>query len=197
MNHWEGGIGRLKHWTGTDEEHFLRRPRLVNALLHHKCFFSPGFKINPKKSKFMSITKKQNDQIKELKMGTYKFEKVKEFTYLGSILTANNDISNETADGWRARYNSEVYTLYKEPDLETHIRFQRLRWLGHKNGSLKESEDDVDRFKITNWSELAMGREGWKRAMEEAKAHLGCNDNKEEEEEEEEVFFTYNQVLYI
>lgn len=237
-----------------------------------------GFKINTKKSKFMSITKKQNDQIKEVKMGTYKFEKVKEFTYLGSILTANNDISNEvqrrinsanrayysllpivknkiisreikikiyktlirliitygtetwvlnkntckqlavferkilrrifgaieTADGWRARYNSEVYTLYKEPDLETHIRFQRLRWLGHitrmeasrkvkmvfnnnpdgtrlrgrpRNRWWNCVRADVDRFKITNWSELAMDREGWKRAMEEAKAHLGCNAN--------------------
>ncbi|KAJ4442528.1 hypothetical protein ANN_04115 [Periplaneta americana] len=53
-----------------------------------------GFKINTKKSKFMSVTKRQNDQVKEVKMGTYKFEKVKEFTYLGSILTANNDLRN-------------------------------------------------------------------------------------------------------
>ncbi|KAJ4450459.1 hypothetical protein ANN_01884 [Periplaneta americana] len=164
-----------------------------------------GFKINTKKSKFMSVTKRQNDQVKEVKMGTYKFEKVKEFTYLGSILTANNDLRNEvqrrinlanrayysllpivknkiisreikikiyktlirpiitygtetwvlnkntckqlavferkilrrifgaieTVDGWRARYNNEIYELYKESDLEVHIRCQRLRWLGH------------------------------------------------------------------
>ncbi|PSN56338.1 hypothetical protein C0J52_03724 [Blattella germanica] len=32
----------------------------------------------------------------------------------------------ETADGWRARYNSEIFTLYNELDLEIHIRCQRL-----------------------------------------------------------------------
>ena len=38
----------------------------------------------------------------------------------------------ETDDRWRARYyNDELYELYKEADLETHIRCQRLRWLGH------------------------------------------------------------------
>ena len=37
----------------------------------------------------------------------------------------------ETEDGWRARYNDELYELYKEVDLESHIRCQRLRWLGH------------------------------------------------------------------
>ncbi|KAJ4426723.1 hypothetical protein ANN_26522 [Periplaneta americana] len=37
----------------------------------------------------------------------------------------------ETVDGWRARYNNEIYELYKESDLEAHIRCQRLRWLGH------------------------------------------------------------------
>ncbi|PSN29155.1 hypothetical protein C0J52_28482, partial [Blattella germanica] len=110
----------------------------------------------------------------------------------------------EAADGWRARYNSEVNTLYKEPDLETHIRFQRVRWLGHitrmeasrkvkmvfsnhpdgtsligrpRNRWWNCVRADVNRFKITNWSELAMDREGWKRAVEEAKGHLGCNAN--------------------
>ncbi|PSN40205.1 hypothetical protein C0J52_25406 [Blattella germanica] len=43
---------------------------------------------------------------------------------------------------------------------------------------------DLNRFGISNWSELAMDREGWKRAMEEANAHLGYNANKEEEKEE-------------
>ena len=39
----------------------------------------------------------------------------------------------QTEDGWRARYNDELCELYeyKEVDLETHIRCQRLRWLGH------------------------------------------------------------------
>ena len=38
---------------------------------------------------------------------------------------------NFAAHRWRARYNDELYELYKEVDLETHIRCQRLRWLGH------------------------------------------------------------------
>ncbi|KAJ4446078.1 hypothetical protein ANN_12770 [Periplaneta americana] len=228
-----------------------------------------GFKINTKKSKFMSVTKRQNDQVKEVKMGTYKFEKVKEFTYLGSILTANNDLRNEvqrrinlanrayysllpivknkiisreikikiyktlirpiitygtetwvlnkntckqlavferkilrrifgaieTVDGWRARYNNEIYELYKESDLEAHIRCQRLRWLGHvtrmettrkvkivfnnnPDGTRLRGRPrtrwwncvrvDVNRLGIRNWEELAMDREGWKRAIEES-----------------------------
>ncbi|KAJ4431550.1 hypothetical protein ANN_20149 [Periplaneta americana] len=174
-----------------------------------------GFKINTKKSKFMSVTKRQNDQVKEVKMGTYKFEKVKEFTYLGSILTANNDLRNEvqrrinlanrayysllpivknkiisreikikiyktlmrpiitygtetwvlnkntckqlavferkilrrifgaieTVDGWRARYNNEIYELYKESDLEAH-KMSKTEMVGtrHKDGNNKESE---------------------------------------------------------
>ena len=31
----------------------------------------------------------------------------------------------ETEDVWRARYKDELYELYKEADLETHIRRQR------------------------------------------------------------------------
>ncbi|KAJ4446086.1 hypothetical protein ANN_12778 [Periplaneta americana] len=118
----------------------------------------------------------------------------------------------ETVDRWRARYN-EIYELYKESDLEAHIRCQRLRWLGHVTrmettrkvkvvfnnnpdgtrlrGRLRTKwwncvRVDVNRLGIRNWRELAMDREGWKRAIEEVKAHLGCNTEEEEEEEEEE-----------
>ncbi|KAJ4443479.1 hypothetical protein ANN_05151 [Periplaneta americana] len=108
----------------------------------------------------------------------------------------------ETVDGWRARYNNEIYELYKESDLEAHIRCQRLRWLGHvtrmettrkvkivfnnnPDGTRLRGRPrtrwwncvrvDVNRLGIRNWRELAMDREGWKRAIEEVKAHLGCN----------------------
>ncbi|GBN94507.1 hypothetical protein AVEN_69455-1 [Araneus ventricosus] len=32
---------------------------------------------------------------------------------------------------WRTRYNSELYRLYKEPQVTQIIRSNRLRWLGH------------------------------------------------------------------
>jgi hypothetical protein len=32
---------------------------------------------------------------------------------------------------WRGRYNSELYTVYKEPRLTTAVRIARLRWAGH------------------------------------------------------------------
>ena len=110
----------------------------------------------------------------------------------------------ETEDGWRARYNDELYELYKEADLETHIRCQRLRWLGHiirmentrkvkivfnnnpEGARLRGRprtrwwncvQADLNRFGIRNWRELAMDRVGWRRTMEEVKARMGCNTN--------------------
>jgi hypothetical protein len=32
---------------------------------------------------------------------------------------------------WRSRYNSDLYTFYKEPKLTTAVRVDRLRWAGH------------------------------------------------------------------
>jgi hypothetical protein len=32
---------------------------------------------------------------------------------------------------WRIRYNNELYTLYKENDIVTCIKINRLRWAGH------------------------------------------------------------------
>ncbi|KAJ4446760.1 hypothetical protein ANN_13457 [Periplaneta americana] len=54
-----------------------------------------GFKINTKKSKFTSITIRQNDRVKEVKMRTYKFEKVEKFKYLGATVTNRNDTREE------------------------------------------------------------------------------------------------------
>ena len=80
--------------------------------------------------------------------------------------------------------------LYKEADLETHIRCQRLRWLGHiirmentrkvkivfnnnpEGARLRGRprtrwwnyvQADLNRFGIRNWRELAMDRVGWRR----------------------------------
>jgi hypothetical protein len=32
---------------------------------------------------------------------------------------------------WRIKYNNELYTLYKESDIVTYIKTNRLRWAGH------------------------------------------------------------------
>jgi hypothetical protein len=32
---------------------------------------------------------------------------------------------------WRIKYNNELYTLYKECDIVTYIKINRLKWAGH------------------------------------------------------------------
>jgi hypothetical protein len=32
---------------------------------------------------------------------------------------------------WRIKYNDELYTLYKESDIITYSKINRLRWAGH------------------------------------------------------------------
>jgi len=32
---------------------------------------------------------------------------------------------------WRPRWNSELYSLYSEPDIVEHIKIRRLGWAGH------------------------------------------------------------------
>ena len=32
---------------------------------------------------------------------------------------------------WRPRWNNELYSLYKEPNIVDDIKFRRLRWAGH------------------------------------------------------------------
>jgi hypothetical protein len=34
-------------------------------------------------------------------------------------------------DHWRARYNNELYGLYREQDLVSYIKVERMRWAGH------------------------------------------------------------------
>jgi hypothetical protein len=38
--------------------------------------------------------------------------------------------ANENGE-WRIKYNNELYTLYKESDLVTYIKINRLIWAGH------------------------------------------------------------------
>ena len=32
---------------------------------------------------------------------------------------------------WRIRYNSELYSIYKDPDIIKTIKISKLRWTGH------------------------------------------------------------------
>jgi hypothetical protein len=46
------------------------------------------------------------------------------------ILRAIFGPTNEHGE-WRIKYNNELYTLYKESDIVTYIKTNRLRWAGH------------------------------------------------------------------
>jgi hypothetical protein len=52
--------------------------------------------INQEKTKYMPVTKKSHANYPHyLKVGSYKFQVVHSFTYLGSDVNCNNDISAE------------------------------------------------------------------------------------------------------
>ena len=52
--------------------------------------------INQEKTKYMPVTKKRHEGYpRYLEVGPYKFQVVHSFTYLGSDVNCNNDISEE------------------------------------------------------------------------------------------------------
>jgi hypothetical protein len=53
-----------------------------------------GLKINETKTKYMEITTKPT-RLEFLAVGNYKFEKVTELKYLGTLITSNNNMSSE------------------------------------------------------------------------------------------------------
>jgi len=46
------------------------------------------------------------------------------------ILRAIFGLTNDNGE-WRIKYNNELYTLYKESDIVTYIKINRLRWAGY------------------------------------------------------------------
>jgi hypothetical protein len=54
-----------------------------------------GLEINEKKTKFMTVSRKTYNENKNVKMGTYNFEIVKDYTYLGTVLTNKNELRPE------------------------------------------------------------------------------------------------------
>ncbi|KAG8232804.1 hypothetical protein J437_LFUL007958 [Ladona fulva] len=101
----------------------------------------------------------------------------------------------------RIRWNHEIYELYKEPRISTHIKLMRLRWARHvqrmpetrvaKKVFLESmggkrpvgkprarwednvSKDTRDLLGIRNWREQSRDRDGWRQKIDEAKAQLG------------------------
>jgi sorting nexin-29 len=54
-----------------------------------------GLEINEKKTKFMTVSRKPYNENENVKMGTYNFEIVKDYTCLGTVLTNENELRPE------------------------------------------------------------------------------------------------------
>ena len=94
---------------------------------------------------------------------------------------------------WRIRYNTEIYNLYKEPDVIKVVKANRLRWLGHlfrtddnnpcKKVNLNDPfyvkrkvrrpatrwlddvENDLKTLKVSQWKRKAQERNQWKKII--------------------------------
>ena len=55
-----------------------------------------GLDINEKKTKFFIVLRKLYNEYECVKIGTYNFEMLKYYTYLGTILTNKNEFSPQT-----------------------------------------------------------------------------------------------------
>jgi hypothetical protein len=112
-------------------------------------------------------------------------------------------IHGRTQDGgrWRPRWNNELYSFYKEPNIVEDIKIRRLGWAGHiirmeeeripkkvLNGNFLTTRsvgrprtrwaDVVQRYGlqllgIRGWRRRAENGDEWRRLMEEAKARKG------------------------
>ena len=102
---------------------------------------------------------------------------------------------------WRPRWNNELYSLYKEPNIVDDINFRRLGWAGHivrmeeqripkrvLNGNFRTARpvvrprirwaDVVQRdarqlLGIRGWRSKAASKDEWRRLMREAKVRKG------------------------
>ena len=99
---------------------------------------------------------------------------------------------------WRPRWNNELYSLCKEPDIVEDIKFRRLGWAGRivrmeeqripkkvLNGNFRSvrpigrprtrwtdlvQRDARQLLEIRGWRSKAANMDGWRRLMREAKA---------------------------
>jgi hypothetical protein len=92
-------------------------------------------------------------------------------------------------DGWRIRYNNELYQLFGEPDIIREIKAARVKWLGHffraneyhpyrmltfatlygtrRVGQspirwLESIEEDLTNIGVGIWKRMAMDRDKWR-----------------------------------
>jgi len=54
------------------------------------------------------------------------------------ILRAIFEPTNDNGE-WRIKYNNELYTLYRESDVVTYIKINRVKWAGHVIGMEEQS----------------------------------------------------------
>jgi hypothetical protein len=107
--------------------------------------------------------------------------------------------TNEKGE-WRIKYNNELYTLYKECDIVTYIKINRLRWAGHvirleeqnparrvlvavvegrrKRGRPKLRwkdgvKEDARKLGERNWRNAARNRDSWQKLQKKALARNG------------------------
>jgi hypothetical protein len=99
---------------------------------------------------------------------------------------------------WRLRWNNELYSLYKEPNIVEDIKIRRLEWAGHilrmeeerfpkmvLNGNFHATrpvgrprtrwadvvqKDALQLLGIRGWRRRAENRDEWRGLMREAKA---------------------------
>ena len=105
---------------------------------------------------------------------------------------------------WRRKTNSELYHLYKEPDIIKFIKIQRMKWAGHvlrmeegrttkrifqarPTGSRKRGrpklrwedclENDFRALNVRQWRTVAPRRRAWRDLLEKAKVHPGLSSH--------------------
>jgi hypothetical protein len=103
-------------------------------------------------------------------------------------------------DHWRRRYNNELYRLYGDQDLVSHIKVGWIRWAGHV-ARLEDSDpakqvlksqlygtrtagrpklrwadgvaQDVKKLGINNWKKAAQDKGRWRRLLAKTKTRSG------------------------
>ena len=115
------------------------------------------------------------------------------------ILRAIFEPTNDNGE-WRIKYNNELYTLYKESDLITCIKLDRLKWTGYVIGMEEQSAtrgvlvaavegrrqsgrpklrwedgvmEDVRKLGERNWRNGARNRDSWQKLLKKALAQRG------------------------
>jgi hypothetical protein len=107
--------------------------------------------------------------------------------------------TNENGE-WRIKYNYELHTLYKESDIVTYVKTNRLRWAGHvirleeqnparrvlvavvkgrrQRGRPKLRwedgvKEDARKLGERNWRNAARNRDSWRKLQKKALAQNG------------------------